>query len=239
MESAPAKGTLYLIPCFIAETDYREVLPEKIREVVAPLQYFAAEHIRSARRFIRRILPDKPIDPLTFYDIGKRSDRTVAREALTPCRQGFDLGVISEAGVPAVADPGALVVREAHRLDIPVVPLSGPSSLLMALMASGLSGQNFAFNGYLPVKPPERTRAIRFFERRALSEGQSQLFIEAPYRNVKLMEQLVQTLGDQTRLTVAVDLTAPDERIETHTAGEWRRRQLPEMNRRPAIFIIG
>ena len=239
MESAPAKGTLYLIPCFIAETDYREVLPEKIREVVAPLQYFAVENIRSARRFIRRILPDKPIDPLTFYDIGKRSERAVAREALAPCLQGFALGVISEAGVPAVADPGARVVREAHRLDIPVVPLSGPSSLLMALMASGLSGQNFAFNGYLPVKPPERTRAIRFFERRALSEGQSQLFIEAPYRNVKLMEQLVQTLGDQTRLTVAVDLTAPDERIETHTAGEWRRRQLPEMNRRPAIFIIG
>ena len=110
---------------------------------------------------------------------------------------------------------------------------------LLAVMASGLNGQSFAFNGYLPVKPPERTRAIRFFERRALAEGQSQLFIEAPYRNVKLMEQLVQTLGDQTRLTVAVDLTAPDERIETHTAGEWRRRQLPEMNRRPAIFIIG
>ena len=108
MESAAAKGTLYLIPCFIAETDYREVLPEKIREIVAPLQYFAVENIRSARRFIRRILPDKPIDPLTFYDIGKRSDRTVAREALAPCRQGFDLGVISEAGVPAASDPGAL-----------------------------------------------------------------------------------------------------------------------------------
>lgn len=119
------------------------------------------------------------------------------------------------------------------------MPLVGPSSIILAVMASGLNGQSFAFNGYLPVKPPERTRAIRFFERRALSEGQSQLFIEAPYRNVKLMEQLVQTLGDQTRLTVAVDLTAPDERIETHTAGEWRRRQLPEMNRRPAIFIIG
>ena len=124
--------------------------------------------------------------------------------------------------------------REIEELIAPL--LEGRSA---GVMASGLNGQSFAFNGYLPVKPPERTRAIRFFERRALSEGQSQLFIEAPYRNVKLMEQLVQTLGDQTRLTVAVDLTAPDERIETHTAGEWRRRQLPEMNRRPAIFIIG
>ena len=146
---------------------------------------------------------------------------------------------ISEPGVPGVADPGAPVVGACHRRGIRVVPLVGPSSIILAVMASGLNGQSFAFNGYLPVKPPERTRAIRFFERRALSEGQSQLFIEAPYRNVKLMEQLVQTLGDQTRLTVAVDLTAPDERIETHTAGEWRRRQLPEMNRRPAIFIIG
>jgi len=132
-----------------------------------------------------------------------------------------------------------MVRRAEFRRVQSVVPLVGPSSIILAGMAPGLNGQAFAFNGYLPVKPPERTRAIRFFERRALAEGQSQLFIEAPYRNVKLMEQLVQTLGDQTRLTVAVDLTAPDERIETHTAGEWRRRQLPEMNRRPAIFIIG
>lgn len=120
-----------------------------------------------------------------------------------------------------------------------MVPLVGPSSIILAVMASGLNGQSFAFNGYLPVKPPERAKAIRFFERRALTEGQSQLFIEAPYRNGKLMEQLVQTLGAETRLTVAVDLTAPGELVETHTAGEWRRRRLPEMNKRPAIFIIG
>ena len=164
---------------------------------------------------------------------------TLISFAIAPLLEGRSAGVISEAGVPGVADPGAPVVGACHRRGIRVVPLVGPSSIILAVMASGLNGQSFAFNGYLPVKPPERTRAIRFFERRALSEGQSQLFIEAPYRNVKLMEQLVQTLGDQTRLTVAVDLTAPDERIETHTAGEWRRRQLPEMNRRPAIFIIG
>ena len=182
----------------------------------------------------------RPIDGLEFREL---NEHTVAgrevEELVRPIAEGRSAGVISEAGVPGVADPGALVAEACHRRGIRVVPLVGPSSIILAVMASGLNGQSFAFNGYLPVKPPERTRAIRFFERRALSEGQSQLFIEAPYRNVKLMEQLVQTLGDQTRLTVAVDLTAPDERIETHTAGEWRRRQLPEMNRRPAIFIIG
>ena len=147
--------------------------------------------------------------------------------------------MISEAGVPGVADPGALVVEACHRRGVRVVPLVGPSSILLALMASGLNGQSFAFNGYLPVKPSERGKAIRFFERRARSEGQSQLFIEAPYRNAKLLEQFLQTLAPETRLTVAADLTAPAERIETRTVGEWRRMALPELNKRPAIYIIG
>ena len=208
-------GILYLIPCPISdETAPWDVLPAANRAVMDALDYFIVENTRTARRFL-------------------------SKAGIARLLEGRSAGVISEAGVPGVADPGAPVVGACHRRGIRVVPLVGPSSIILAVMASGLNGQSFAFNGYLPVKPPERTRAIRFFERRALSEGQSQLFIEAPYRNVKLMEQLVQTLGDQTRLTVAVDLTAPDERIETHTAGEWRRRQLPEMNRRPAIFIIG
>ena len=148
-------------------------------------------------------------------------------------------GVISEAGVPGVADPGALVVEACHRRGIRVVPLVGPSSIVMAVMASGLNGQSFAFNGYLPVKPPERVQAIRRFERRAHAEGQSQLFIEAPYRNVKLMEQLLQTLAPETRLTVAMDITAPGEFIRTLRVREWRAAELPAMNKRPAIFIIG
>ena len=238
MESAPAKGTLYLIPCFIAETDYREVLPEKIREVVAPLQYFAVENIRSARRFIRRILPDKPIDPLTFYDIGKRSDRTVAREALTPCRQGFDLGVISEAGVPAVADPGALVVREAHRLDIPVVPLSGPSSLLMALMASGLSGQNFAFNGYLPIDPTARANRLRQLEKRSEAESSAQLFIETPFRNGQMLQAILGACSPTTLLTAACDLTSPQQYIHTRSIARWRTQPPEGLDRRPTVFIL-
>jgi hypothetical protein len=156
-----------------------------------------------------------------------------------PLVEGRSAGVISEAGVPGVADPGALVVEACHRRGIRVVPLVGPSSIVMAVMASGLNGQSFAFNGYLPVKPPERVQAIRRFERRAHAEGQSQLFIEAPYRNVKLMEQLLQTLAPETRLTVAMDITAPGEFIRTLRVREWRAAELPAMNKRPAIFIIG
>ena len=211
-------GTLYLIPCPISdETAPWDVLPAANRDVMNSLDYFIVENTRSARRFLSKAGVERPIDTL----------------------EGRSAGVISEAGVPGVADPGALVVEACHRRGIRVVPLVGPSSIILAVMASGLNGQSFAFNGYLPVKPPERAKAIRFFERRALTEGQSQLFIEAPYRNGKLMEQLVQTLGAETRLTVAVELTAPGGRIETRTAGEWRRRPLPELNKRPAIFIIG
>ena len=228
-------GILYLIPCPISdETAPWDVLPAANRAVMDALDYFIVENTRTARRFLSKAGIARPIGELEFRELNEHTaaGREI-EELIAPLLEGRSAGVISEAG------PGAPVVGACHRRGIRVVPLVGPSSIILAVMASGLNGQSFAFNGYLPVKPPERTRAIRFFERRALSEGQSQLFIEAPYRNVKLMEQLVQTLGDQTRLTVAVDLTAPDERIETHTAGEWRRRQLPEMNRRPAIFIIG
>ncbi|MEG2771249.1 MAG: SAM-dependent methyltransferase, partial [Alistipes sp.] len=160
-------------------------------------------------------------------------------ELVRPIVEGRSAGVISEAGVPGVADPGALVVEMCHRKGIKVVPLVGPSSIILAMMASGLNGQSFAFNGYLPVKPPERAKAIRFFERRAQTEGQSQLFIEAPYRNVKLIEQLFAVCAPDTKLTIAADLTAPAEYIATHTIKEWRTIRLPELNKRPALFILG
>ena len=182
----------------------------------------------------------RPIEELEFREL---NEHTVAgrevEELVAPIAAGRSAGVISEAGVPGVADPGALVVALCHRRGIRVVPLVGPSSILLAMMASGLNGQSFAFNGYLPVKPPERVQAIRRFERRAQSERQSQLFIEAPYRNVKLMEQLLQTLAPETRLTLAMDITAPGEYIRTLAVREWRSVRLPEMNRHPAIFIIG
>ena len=203
------------------------------------IKYFIVENTRSARRFLSRAGIQRPIDSLRFAELNEHSTPEAVAELLTPVLAGTDAGVISEAGVPGVADPGALVVAACHRRGIRVVPLVGPSSILMALMASGLNGQSFAFNGYLPVKPPERARAIRSLERRAAAEGQSQLFIEAPYRNAKLWAQLLDVCAAETKLAVAADITAPTEFIATHTVGEWRKRAAPDLNRRPAIFILG
>lgn len=234
-------GTLYLIPCPISdETAPWEVLPEANRAVMDSLDYFIVENTRTARRFLSKAGIARPIGELEFRELNEHTaaGREI-EELVRPLAEGRSAGVISEAGVPGVADPGALVVEACHRRGIRVVPLVGPSSILLAVMASGLNGQSFAFNGYLPVKPPERARAIRFFERRALAEQQSQLFIEAPYRNLKLMEQLLQVLAPETRLTLALDLTAPGAFVATHTVREWRTLPLPEMQKHPAIFLIG
>lgn len=234
-------STLYLIPCPISDqTAPWDVLPPANRAVLDALDYFIVENTRTARRFLSKAGVSRPIDELEFRELNEHTRAGVGIEELVaPLLAGRSAGVISEAGVPGVADPGAPVVEACHRHGIRVVPLVGPSSIILAVMAAGLNGQSFAFNGYLPVKPPERTKAIRFFERRACSEGQSQLFIEAPYRNEKLMEQLLQTLAPDTRLSVAIDLTAPDEYIRTLTVAQWRKGPLPPMNKRPAIFIIG
>ncbi len=234
-------GTLYLIPCPIAEeTAPWEVLPAANRAIIEGLDYFIVENTRSARRFLAKAGLSGRIDGLEFRELNEHTVAGAAvEELLKPLLEGRSAGVISEAGVPCVADPGALVVEAAHRHGVRVVPLVGPSSIILAVMASGLNGQSFAFNGYLPVKPAERQRAIRHFERRALQEHQSQLFIEAPYRNRKLMEELLQTLQTETRLTVAMDLTAPTEWVVTRRVDEWRKAVLPDLQRRPAIFIIG
>lgn len=236
------KGTLYLLPCPVSdETDVWDVLPAANRAVMDSLDYFIVENTRTARRFLSKAGIARPIDTLEFRELNEHTAPAGAEieSLIAPILEGRSAGVISEAGVPAVADPGAPVVEACHRHDIRVVPLVGPSSIILAVMASGLNGQSFAFNGYLPVKPPERAKAIRFFERRARTEGQSQLFIEAPYRNAKLLEQLLQTLAPDTPLGIAVNLTAPTAFVQTHRVAEWRRRELPETNKRPAIFIIG
>lgn len=234
------QGTLYLIPCPISdETPVWDVLPAANRTVMDSLDYFIVENTRSARRFLSKAGIARPIDGLEFRELNEHTAPEEVEELVAPLLAGRSAGVISEAGVPGVADPGALVAAACHRKGIRVVPLVGASSIILAVMASGLNGQSFAFNGYLPVKPPERGKAIRHFERRAQSEGQAQLFIEAPYRNVKLMQELLQTLAAETRLTVAMDITAPGEYIRTRTVREWQTTALPEMNRHPAIFIIG
>lgn len=234
-------GTLYLLPCPIDEAgEVWNVLPAENRTVMAGLDYFIVENTRSARRFLSKAALGLKIDELEFRELNEHTTHQREVEALVePLLQGRSAGVISEAGVPGVADPGAWVVEICHKKGIRVVPLVGPSSILLALMASGLNGQSFAFNGYLPVKPPERARAIRQFEHRARSERQSQLFIEAPYRNQKLVEQLLQVCQPDTRLTIAMDITSAQEYIRTHTINEWRRIPLPDLQKRPAIFILG
>ena len=235
------KGVLYMIPCPISDsTGVYDVVPEANRRIMDALDYFIVENVRSARRFLSKARVSRRIEELEFVELNEHTVAGAAIQAMIkPIEEGRSAGVISEAGVPGVAAPGALVVEACHRRGIRVVPLVGPSSILLAMMASGLNGQSFAFVGYLPVKPPERAKAIRSLERRAHTEQQSQIFIEAPYRNVKLAEQILEVCAPESRLTIACDITSPDEIILTKTIVEWRKRGLPDIAKRPTIFIIG
>lgn len=228
-----------MLPCTIGDGEVYDVLPAANRDVIASLDYFIVENVRSARRFLVKAGVGCPIDELTFVECNEHTRPEEIPAIIKPILDGRDAGFLSEAGVPGIADPGAEVAALCHVKGVKVVPLVGPSSILLALMASGLNGQSFAFNGYLPIKPPERSKAIQHFERRALSEGQSQIFIEAPYRNAKLMDDLFSSLSPQTRLTIAANITAADEFILTLPVSQWRSRQRPDINKIPAIFIIG
>ena len=234
-------GTLYLIPCPVSdETAVGDVTPSANNAVINSLDYFIVENTRSARRFLSKAKIAKAIDELEFRELNEHTTSPQEIESLiVPLLEGRSAGVISEAGVPAIADPGAAVVALCHKKGIRVVPLVGPSSILLAMMASGQNGQSFAFNGYLPVKEPERSRAIKRFEMRAVTENQSQIFIEAPYRNAKLFEALLKICSPSTMLTVATDLTSPDEFIKTCPIKEWGRQPLPDFAKRPSIFILG
>lgn len=232
-------GKIYMLPCPISEGNPYDVLPEANRAVMAGIDYFIVENVRTARRFLSAAKIGRPIEELEFAECSEHTTEMEIAPLLKPILEGRDCGIISEAGLPGVADPGADVVAAAQRVGIEVVPLVGPSSILMALMASGQNGQSFAFNGYLPIKPAERTKAIKSFERRALQERQSQIFIEAPYRNDKLFADMLSVLLPTTRLTVAVDITSEGEAIRTLTVAEWRKAPSPEMHKRPTIFIFG
>lgn len=235
------KGILYMIPCPIADSDsVWEVLPEANRRVMDALDYFIVENVRSARRFLAKAGIARPIGELEFVELNEHTtSASDVEKMLKPLLEGRSAGVISEAGVPGVADPGADIVALAHRYGVRVVPLVGPSSILMVMMASGQNGQSFSFVGYLPVKEPDRSRAVRNLERRAQQEHQAQIFIEAPYRNRKLFEMLVATLSPKMRLTVAADITAPDELIKTLTVEQWRKAGVPNIEKRPTIFVLG
>lgn len=230
-------GKLYLIPTTLGDSEPLEVLPYAVKQVIERNSHFIVENEKSARRFIKRIAPKKSQSDLQIYLLDKYADEFEIQHYLDICKEGIDVGLLSEAGVPAVADPGATIVELAHKKNIRVIPLVGPSSIIMALMASGLNGQNFAFNGYIPIDSKERKATIKQLERLSKEKNQSQLFIETPYRNEKMFTELINTLTPSTKLCIAVDITLETEYIKTFEVKTWKKVKL-NLHKRPAIFII-
>lgn len=231
------KGNVYLIPCTLGNTPPLEVLPFLVKKAVEEIDYYIVEHEKNARAFIKSIVPRKSQPGLHLQTINKFTNALEIPEMLAPCHKGHDIGIISDAGCPGIADPGAAIVAQAHIQHIKVVPLVGPSSILLALMASGLNGQNFAFNGYLPIDKQDRKKEIKRLERLSGETGQSQLFIETPYRNNQLLESLLSSLHRDTQLCVACDITLSSEYIKTFTAERWKKEKV-DLTKRPTLFII-
>ena len=228
---------LYLLPVTLGDTPIETVLPPYNKEIILGIRYFIVEDVRSARRFLKKVDKGIDIDALTFYTLNKHTSPEDISGYLKPLVEGHPMGVISEAGCPAVADPGADVVAIAQREHLPVVPLVGPSSILMSLMASGFNGQSFAFQGYLPIEAGERIKRIKQLEQRVYAEGQTQIFIETPYRNHKMIEDLVRSCRPHTRLCVAAGISCPDESIRTLSLGEWAKTKY-DYQKTPAIFLL-
>lgn len=229
-------GKLYLIPNTLGDSPLAAVLPADVLQIIKNTKVFASENPKNTRRFLKKIDKNIDIDTLTFLELSEHSSRTEI-EACLPWLERTDIGIISEAGCPGIADPGADLVAIAHNRGFQVIPLVGPSSILLALIASGFNGQNFSFNGYLPVKSAERIRALRNFEKQSATEHRTQIFIETPYRNQKLFEEMLHTLHQETLLSIACDLTTPMQYIKTLPIRDWKQ-QHPNINKRPAIFSI-
>ncbi len=232
------ENALYLIPVTLGDTPVEKVLPSYNRDIILGIKHFIVENVRSARRFLKKTDSAIDIDTLTFYELNRHTDRRIIGEYLVPLQSGNPVGIISEAGCPAVADPGADVVAEAQRRGFRVIPLTGPSSIIMSVMASGFNGQSFAFNGYLPVEPQQRAKALRKLESRAISEDQTQIFIETPYRNRKMIETMLTSLRPSTKLCIAAGITCQEEFIATKTVAEWKKTEMPELSKIPAIFLL-
>ncbi len=230
-------GTLYLIPSPLGESALETILPAHVQAIAARLDTFVVEHPKTARAFLKQIVTHTPLQQLNLLVLDEHTPETEVAALLAPLLAGKDVGLISEAGCPAVADPGSNLVRLAHQKNIRVVPLSGPSSILLSLMASGLSGQHFAFHGYLPVDKAERKKKLHELEQASASRNETEIFIETPYRNRQMLEAIVETCGAATALCVAVDVTLVTEWIQTKTIAEWKK-QLPEIDKRPAVFLL-
>lgn len=236
--SGEKNGCLYLIPTPLAEpARVKLILPDEVVAVVRRLDYYIAENAKTARAFLRAVEIGRPIQEISIQEIDKHAPQEAQHEWLAPLQAGHDMGLVSEAGAPAVADPGAAIVAAAHKLGIRVAPLVGPSSLLLALMASGLNGQRFAFHGYLPQEKGERAKAIAELERESRQKRQTQMCIETPYRNQALLSDLLQTLAPNTRLCIAVNLSGEDEEIRSQTVAQWKAKPM-EIGKRPAIFLF-
>ncbi len=237
MEDSKPTGKLYLIPSLMGDVAPLEVLPLSVKKVIDMTFHFIVENEKSARAFIKKVHPGKSQDKLNMYILNKYTEPEEIPAFLEPCLQGQQMGIISEAGAPGIADPGSDVITMAYEKNIRVVPLVGPSSILMAMMASGMNGQNFAFTGYLPIDKGERTKRLKVLEKWSRESGQTQIFMETPYRNDKLFQDIMDTCHDSTRLCVACDITLPSEMIKTQTIGWWKK-NTPDLEKRPTIFIL-
>jgi len=232
------RGNLYLIPTPLGETGFESGLPAYNLKILQIIDTFIVEELRTARRFLRKAGYTKDFEMVSFYLLNEHTPDNEVAVMLEKALAGHHIGLLSEAGLPCIADPGNIAVRHAHRKGIRVIPLTGPSSIMLALMASGLNGQNFVFHGYLPVKPDERTKALRDLENSASRNNQTQIFIETPYRNMQMLESIVKICHPSITLCIAADLTLETEWIRSMPVSDWKR-QKPELNKRPAVFLLG
>lgn len=232
-------ATLFLIPNVLSDGKWQDVLPARVCGLLCGIKFFIVENVRTTRRFMKQVNGEINIDECTFYEINKRTNIADIPRFLKPIADGHDIAVISEAGCPGVADPGAEVVKAAHKQGVKIVPVVGPSSILLALMASGLDGQNFAFKGYLPVKPHERAKSLALLEKTMRNNCQTQIFIETPYRNNQLMADVLKCCSPSTLFCIAANITGEKEFIQTKTVKEWKSKGVPDFHKQPVIFLIG
>jgi 16S rRNA (cytidine1402-2'-O)-methyltransferase len=230
-------GKLYLIPTTLGDMNPEDVLPATIKRSIDFIDYYIVENEKTARKFIKSVQPEKKQPELKLFLLNKHTETKEHLEFIKPLLEGKNVGLMSEAGCPGVADPGAVIVKIAHEKGIQVVPLVGPSSILLAVMASGMNGQSFAFNGYLPIDKSEKKQALKGLEKLSFDKNQSQLFIETPYRNNKLLEDILQTLQPNTNLCIACDITLPTEYIKTMSVNLWKKQKV-DLHNRPTIFIL-
>lgn len=230
-------GKLYLIPTTLGDTEPMEVLPQTVKRAIEFIDFYIVENEKTARKFIKNINPDKVQATLKLSSLNKYTEPSEYNKMIQPCIEGKNLGLMSEAGCPGVADPGAVIVKLAHEIGIQVVPLVGPSSIILAMMGSGMNGQSFTFNGYLPIEKGEKKATLKNLEKLSADKNQSQIFIETPYRNNKMLEDILQALQPSTHLCIAADITLPTEYIKTMRASDWKKVSI-DLHNRPAIFII-